>query len=242
MGYLPTNPALAVDYLATHEAKAQKETFTPEEISALLKPRPRTIGGDHPACGVCRIEARGCDASRWGNVDLQAQAITFTPSKTARLGKKLALPMHPEIEAFLLKHPAGASDDAPLFPSFAHLPGAAASIAFRRIMERAGVAAGIARQAAQGSVGRNVSARSFHSLRHSFVTALSHANVAVELRKQLAGHSSEAQSLHYTHPEFAALRAAIEKLPRVSRRRRTKKSVRRSLQQAVRISMPHMEC
>ena len=42
---------------------------------------------------------------RWGNVDLQAQAITFTPSKTARLGKKLALPMHPEIEAFLLKHP-----------------------------------------------------------------------------------------------------------------------------------------
>ena len=95
-----------------------------------------------------------------------------------------------------------------LFPSFAHLPGAGASKAFRRIMERAGVAAGIARQAAQGSAGRNVSARSFHSLRHTFVTALSHANVAVELRKQLAGHSSEAQSLHYTHPEFAALRAA----------------------------------
>ena len=50
-------------------------------------------------------------------------------------------------------------------------------------MERAGVAAGIARQAEQGSAGRNVSARSFHSLRHTFVTALSHANVAVELRQ-----------------------------------------------------------
>ena len=93
------------------------------------------------------------------------------------------------------------------------LQAAGASKAFRRIMERAGVAAGIARKAEQGSAGRNVSARSFHSLRHTFVTALSHANVAVELRQKLAGHSSEGQSLHYTHPEFAALRAAVEKLP-----------------------------
>jgi integrase len=64
-----------------------------------------------------------------------------------------------------------------------------------------------------GSAGRNVSARSFHSLRHSFVTALARANVAVELRLKLGGDASEGQSLHYTHPEFAALREAIEKLP-----------------------------
>ena len=50
-------------------------------------------------------------------------------------------------------------------------------------------------------------------MRHSFVTALAHANVAIELRRKLAGHASEGQSLHYTHPEFAALRNAIEKLP-----------------------------
>ena len=62
-----------------------------------------------------------------------------------------------------------------------------------------------------------MSARSFHSLRHSFVTALAHANVPVELRQKLSGHASEAQNLHYTHPEFAALRAAIEKLPPVKK-------------------------
>ena len=39
-----------------------------------------------------------------------------------------------------------------------------ASQAFRRIMERAGVPAGIARKAEEGSAGRSVSARSFHSL------------------------------------------------------------------------------
>ncbi len=156
---------------------------------------------------------------RWGNVDLQAGGITFTPSKTARIGKKLTLPIHPELEAFLLKLPTGASDDAPLFPTLATLPipgSLGASMAFRGIMERAGIAAGVAREAEEGGVGRSVSARSFHSLRHGFVTALAHANVAVELRQKLAGHASEGQSLHYTHPEFAALRNAIAKLPRLS--------------------------
>lgn len=217
MGYIATNPASAVDYLSTHEAKAQKETFTPEEIATLLEAAPSDDWR-----GVILLVAfagmRLGDALRlkWGNVDLQAGAITFTPSKTARLGKKLILPIHPEIEAFLLKHPAGASDDAPLFPTLSHLSIAGksgASQAFRRIMERGGVSAGIARKAEAGSAGRNVFARSFHSLRHSFVTALAHANVAVELRQKLAGHASEGQSLHYTHPEFAALREAVEKLP-----------------------------
>jgi integrase len=217
MGYIATNPASAVDYLSTHEAKAQKETFTPEEIATLLEFAPSDDWGGLILLGAFAGMRLG-DAMRlkWGNVDLQAGAITFTPSKTARLGKKLILPIHPEIEAFLLKHPAGASDEAPLFPSLANLSVAGksgASMAFRRIMQRAGISAGIARKAEDGGSGRNVSARSFHSLRHSFVTALAHANVAVELRQKLAGHASEEQSLHYTHPGFAALREAVEKLP-----------------------------
>ena len=90
MGYIPTKPALAVDHLSTHEERAQKETFTPEEIAKLLQAAP---SGDWR--GVILLGAfagmRLGDALRlkWGNVDLQAGAITFTPSKTARLGKKL---------------------------------------------------------------------------------------------------------------------------------------------------------
>jgi site-specific recombinase XerD len=40
---------------------------------------------------------------------------------------------------------------------------------------------------------------SFHSLRHSFVTQLSVAGVGIEVRRELAGHSSDAMSLGYTH-------------------------------------------
>jgi integrase len=88
MGYIPRNPALAVDHLPMHEAKAQKETFSPEEIAKLL-----AVPSDDWQ-GVILLEALA-GMRRWGNVDLQAGAITFTPSKTARLGKKLTLPIHP---------------------------------------------------------------------------------------------------------------------------------------------------
>ena len=71
------------------------------------------------------------------------------------------------------------------------------------------------RKAEEGSAGRNLFARSFHSLRHSFVTALDRANVAVELRQKLAGHASAEVHSIYTHHELNTLREAIEKLPRV---------------------------
>jgi hypothetical protein len=41
MGYITSNPASAVDYLPSHEARAQKETFTAEEIAKLLTAAPR---------------------------------------------------------------------------------------------------------------------------------------------------------------------------------------------------------
>ena len=217
MGYIPSNPALAVDYLPTHQAKIEKGAFTSGEISRLAEAAPSADWQGVILLGAFAGMRLG-DALRlkWGNIDLQDGMIAFTPSKTARIGKKLCLPIHPEIEAFLLRHPPGTSDDSPLFPSLSKLSlsgGAGASMTFRRIMERAGVDAGIARKAREGSSGHNVSARSFHSLRHTYVTALSVAGVAVELRQKLAGHASEAQNLHYTHPAFAALREAIGKLP-----------------------------
>ena len=161
MGYMLTNPATAVDSLSTHEDKAQKETFTREEVAMLLEAAPSDDWRGVILLGaLAGIRLGDALRLRWGNVDLQASGITFTPSKTARLGKKLTLPLHPEVEAFLLKHPTGASDDAPLFPSLANLPipgSLGASTAFRGIMERAGVVAGVARKAKEGGVGRSVS-------------------------------------------------------------------------------------
>ena len=61
--------------------------------------------------------------------------------------------------------------------------------------------------------GRTTSSLSFHSLRHSFVSALANAGVARELRQKLSGHSDERSHARHTHHELETLRAAVAKLP-----------------------------
>ena len=222
--YIEANPARAVDYLPTHTEKVEKAVFEPREVKKLLAAAKKTRDWQGVILLGYYAGLRLGDAMRltWANIDLAEKVITFTPSKTARLGKKLAIPMHDEIEAFLLAHPAAKADKDPLFPSLQHLGiggRSGASMAFRRIMDRAKVAAGTAREG-EGKKGRDVSARTFHALRHTYVTALSTAGVAVEVRQKLAGHASESQSLHYTHPEFQSLREAVTKLPPLGDRKK----------------------
>jgi site-specific recombinase XerD len=54
---------------------------------------------------------------------------------------------------------------------------------------------------------------SFHSLRHSFNSALANHGVDQETRMKLTGHSSVAVNGDYTHLELPKLKAAVQKLP-----------------------------
>jgi len=65
----------------------------------------------------------------------------------------------------------------------------------------------------RASGGRTLSSLSFHSLRHSFNSALANAGVSQEIRQKLTGHTSAEMNTIYTHHELAPLRAAVEKLP-----------------------------
>ena len=85
-------------------------------------------------------------------------------------------------------------------------------MAFRRIMERAGIDAGVARERA-GKAGHSVSRLSFHSLRHSFTSELARAGVPPEVRQQLTGHSDLASHKTYTHLELDTLQKAVTALP-----------------------------
>jgi site-specific recombinase XerD len=57
------------------------------------------------------------------------------------------------------------------------------------------------------------SAKSFHSLRHSFTSALANAGVSADLRMKLTGHRNLDEHLGYTHMELTALRGAVNLLP-----------------------------
>jgi site-specific recombinase XerD len=78
-----------------------------------------------------------------------------------------------------------------------------------QIMRSAGIDAG----QIEGHGKRIFSKRSFHSLRHRFVSQMANAGVAPELRQKLAGRSSGGSHRKYTHLELKTLRAAIGELP-----------------------------
>jgi Phage integrase family. len=86
-------------------------------------------------------------------------------------------------------------------------------MAFKRIMERAKIKGRLLREA--NGAGRSQSSLSFHSLRHSFNSAMANAGVLSEVRQKLTGHSSAKMNAQYTHHELEELRAAVSVIPSI---------------------------
>jgi len=213
-GLLQRNPVAGVRQL--RGTTAEKGTFTPEQIVKLVA----AAEGDWKGLILAGYYtgARLSDLARlqWGNVDLAEKAITFTQRKT---DTKVKVPIHPDLEEYLLERPSSDNPKAPLLPQLSDKPGSGKSglsMSFKRIMERAGIAAGTIRER-KGEAGRSVSALSFHSLRHSFNTALKRAGVSQEDRQKLTGHASAQMNTVYTHTELETLRSAIGSIARLPR-------------------------
>jgi integrase len=83
------------------------------------------------------------------------------------------------------------------------------SESFKRIAKKAGLDL----MTVKGKGIRKFSKRTFHSLRHSFNSALANAGVAEEVRMKLTGHSSKEMNQNYTHLQAATLKNAIKALP-----------------------------
>jgi hypothetical protein len=82
---------------------------------------------------------------------------------------------------------------------------------FLALMTKAGVD-NLPRSTARGK-GRTQSAKSFHSLRHYFNTALLSAGVDEKLRMALSAHTSAQVNRKYSHAAATSLRDAVAKLP-----------------------------
>jgi site-specific recombinase XerD len=78
-------------------------------------------------------------------------------------------------------------------------------------MEKAGITEHITQKG--GRQGRTRSSKSFHSLRHTFVSTLANSGVASELRQKLVGHSDSGVHKIYTHLEFQPFRDAVARIP-----------------------------
>jgi integrase len=156
------------------------------------------------------LRLRDCAELRWHSIDLDQCLLTVETRKTR---KTIIVPIHPQFAAWLETQMHGIGK-APVFRSLSGTPVAGRnglSEVFKRIMERAKIKGRLLRNAT--GAGRSQSSLSFHSLRHSFNSAMANAGVAPEVRQRLTGHSSAEMNRIYTHHELEPLRAAVATIP-----------------------------
>jgi integrase len=216
-GVILHNPAKAVDRIEV--AGDEKLPFTREEVAALLR-----VAGDTDWRGMVAIGAftgaRLTDAAgmTWGCVDLVTKTLSFIPKKTQKTAPKpLVIAMHPQLAEVLNALPPGIGK-APLFSTLhGRSSGSAGGLSneFAALMKKAGVL--VARGSAKTGKGRVVNAKSFHSLRHFFVSQLASQEISADIRKMMAGHASDSAHARYTHLSLEHQRKAVAKLPRLGK-------------------------
>jgi integrase len=204
---IDTNPATALETLTIRPA--EKGTFTPEQIAKLI----RAAHGDWRRAILLGYYsgARISDVAnlQWNVINWRDRLIRFTTSKTK---KEITVPLHPQLEHELRKRPG--IGNALMFPAMAGRDTGGArglSREFTAIMKKAGIDGRRARPDGR----RAISGLSFHSLRHSFNSAMANAGVSQEIRQKLTGHSSAEMNRVYTHHELEPLRAAVATLPAI---------------------------
>jgi integrase len=231
-GIIIHNPAESVELPGKAKDEAGAETtrgiFTPKQVEALMKAaiarehgKPVFDAGEEWQGAILFAYFTGArlqDVANitWGAIDLPTKTITYRSRKT---GKLVTIPIHPQLENYLLELPAPDSGRAFVFPKLAGRGTggrSGLSMTFSRIMARGRVAGEVLHKAKKGGKGRTVRALTFHSLRHSFNSAMANAGVSQEIRMKLTGHSSAEMNKGYTHHELEPLRAAIAAIPGLS--------------------------
>lgn len=223
-GAIERNPAGMLEIAEV--VSEEREPFTNSELEALLS---ASTGTDwHTAIllgALAGLRLGDACSLKWEAVDLAAKVIRFIPQKTSRKKKQLVIPLHPRLHKHLDK--LAGTDDAQLSP---HL---CPALANRTISGRAGLSAefiveimdkaGIdTNRTEKKGQGHSVSRKSFHSLRHFFVSGMANAGVSTDVRRKLAGHGDEKQTARYSHLEMKTLRKAVGKLATKGAKRRGK--------------------
>lgn len=194
--------------------------FTPDEEARVMEAARKRGDGWPLMCLIARhtgLRYGDVATLQWGNadkalaaetleygvVDIAANLLVVDPSKTARHGVRVVMPIEsrtlaPALAEARKSAPRGAVD---LFPRHAKtyrtIGQAPKDSRFGDILTRAGT---------DPSDGY-----SFHSWRHTFRTRLAEAGVSTELAMRLCGHTTAAMSAHYDHDaHLAELSAAIE--------------------------------
>jgi integrase len=209
-GLIVHNPAEAIDL--PRSKSQEREVFTHEQVRTLLEAaspdwKTAILLGYYVGARLGDIVSLS-----WANVDLAEGVLFYNQGKT---GKRVEVPIHSDLEDHLLAI-AGDNPRGLLCQSLGLVRttgGSGLSMQFAALMARIGMD----QHKVETSEKRKFSRLSFHSLRHSFASALANAGVSPEIRQKLTGHRSIEVHQRYTHLELEPLQRAIGALPSFSR-------------------------
>ncbi len=211
LGYMPINPCKAVEPMK--EETTEAGVFTLDQISDILKAAPSKDWKGFILAGFYTGQRlRDTADLTWGQVNLAERMIFLKQRKS---GNRVAIPIHQDLLDFLLTLPATDDPKAPVFKTLFGKSGpgrTGLSEAFKRIMVKAGIELKKRLESA-GKAGRGRNELSFHSLRHSFNSAMANAGISQEIRQKLTGHKDVDTNTLYTHLDFPALKAAVDAVP-----------------------------
>jgi integrase len=214
-GMILANPAEAVESLP--ENSVTRDVFTREQTQALLAAADVEWRGMILLGAYHGLRIGDAAALTWANLDMERRTIRYFPQKDRRTvrRKELEVPMHKDVEEYVLSLPLhNNKPDAPLFPKLSRKKASGRnglSETFVGLLKKAGVVRdpGVEKVTGQG---RQVFKLSYHSFRHTAISAMANAGVSKERRMKLAGHKSDVHD-RYTHHELQALRADVDKIP-----------------------------
>lgn len=208
-GLIESNPVRAVE--VNDSPQEGREPFTHDEVKALLAHAEGEWKTTILLGAFAGMRLGDAVRLRWDNVDLAGGVITFTPEKTKRKGRVVTMPIIPTLHDYLMN--LAGDTDGYLSPTLAVLRSGGRyglSGIFKALMDKAAIAN---RVVSEGTgKGRTQSAKSFHSLRHFFNSALVNAGVDEKVRMDLSGHSTASVNRRYSHAELNTLRLAVSKI------------------------------
>jgi integrase len=210
-GVISFNPVGAVDNLRIRppDASGGREAFSHEEVSRLVAQATGAWRGAILLAATSGLRLSDIASLQWGSVDMVAGMLRVATGKT---GAVVVLPIHPDFAQWLASRQRGI-ERAKVFPELAedHVDGARGlSNQFTLIVKKAGI---LRRVTPGAGKGRTTTSKTFHSLRHAFISQLANNDVAPDIRQRLVGHADSKVHAGYSHHELATLRSAIEKLP-----------------------------
>jgi integrase len=210
-GLISNNPAEAVEMVSV--GPSERDVFSPDEVSRMIGVADAGWKGLILAGYYTGARLGDLIALTWENVDFERMTIAFRQRKTRRF---VEVPIHGELLGWLEARPGKNASD-PVFPvAGGSKTGGAHGLSerFKTVMRKAGIEFSVG--AKSGKMGRQRASLSFHSLRHSFNSAMANAGVTQEIRQRLTGHASKAINDRYTHTELETLRKAVAVVPRLS--------------------------